>query len=198
MWNKTLLVLKQIQLSSHICFIPLPTALLHDIICVFRTQNNKSNDPYLLVMAHCNYRTRSWTIQTLGPCPQCTVRSEQENRQVFKQSSLRKTCMEKFLLMFKDTGSMSSIEVGLLYGIPVMLRQQQCWKFASARRNVQLATSWTVRGSISCGARFSAPVQTGPVVHLASCRMGTGSIPGKAAGAWGWPPTPSGVEVMKE
>ena len=35
------------------------------------------------------------------------------------------------------------------------------------------------------GARFSAPVQTGPGAHPASCTMGTGSFPGgKAVGAW--------------
>ena len=28
------------------------------------------------------------------------------------------------------------------------------------------------------GARFSAPVQTGPGAHPASCTMGTGSVPG--------------------
>ena len=28
------------------------------------------------------------------------------------------------------------------------------------------------------GARFSAPVQTGPGAHPASCTMGTGSFPG--------------------
>ena len=31
---------------------------------------------------------------------------------------------------------------------------------------------------IPVGARFSAPVQTGPVAHPASCTMGTGSLPG--------------------
>jgi hypothetical protein len=41
------------------------------------------------------------------------------------------------------------------------------------------------------GARFSAPIQTGPEAHPASCTMGTGSFPGvKAAGAWCWPPIP--------
>ena len=35
------------------------------------------------------------------------------------------------------------------------------------------------------GARFSAPVQTCPGAHPASCRTGTESFPGsKAAGAW--------------
>ena len=41
------------------------------------------------------------------------------------------------------------------------------------------------------GARFSAPVQTGPGAHPTSYTMGTGSFPGgKAAGAWRCPPTP--------
>jgi len=38
---------------------------------------------------------------------------------------------------------------------------------------------------IPVGARFSAPVQTGPGTHPASYTMGTGSLSGgKAAGAW--------------
>jgi len=38
---------------------------------------------------------------------------------------------------------------------------------------------WTVRESNpGWGARFSAPVQTGPGAHPASCTMGTGSFPG--------------------
>jgi hypothetical protein len=32
------------------------------------------------------------------------------------------------------------------------------------------------------GARFSAPVQTGPGVHAASCTVGTGSLPGVKSG----------------
>jgi len=35
---------------------------------------------------------------------------------------------------------------------------------------------------IAVGARFSAPVQTGPGSHPASCTMGTGSIPGVKCG----------------
>jgi hypothetical protein len=41
---------------------------------------------------------------------------------------------------------------------------------------------WTVRGSKSGGARFSASVQTGPGAHPASCTMGTGSFPGLKSG----------------
>jgi len=42
--------------------------------------------------------------------------------------------MDRFLLKLKDIRSVSSYEVGFLYRIPVMLRQQQSLKFASARR----------------------------------------------------------------
>jgi hypothetical protein len=49
------------------------------------------------------------------------------------------------------------------------------------------------------GARFSAPVQTGPGVHPASCTTGTGSLSrGKATGAWRLPPTPSSAEVKEK
>ena len=39
-----------------------------------------------------------------------------------------------------------------------------------------------VRGSNPVGARFSAPVQTGPGSHPASCTMGTRSFPGVNCG----------------
>jgi len=35
---------------------------------------------------------------------------------------------------------------------------------------------------IPVGARFSAPVQTDPGAHPASCKMGTGSFPGVKSG----------------
>ena len=41
---------------------------------------------------------------------------------------------------------------------------------------------WTVRGSNPVAARFSAPVQTEPGAHPASCIMGTGSFPGVKSG----------------
>jgi len=37
---------------------------------------------------------------------------------------------------FKDTRLVSSIDVDLLYRIPVMLREQHYWKFASVVSNV--------------------------------------------------------------
>jgi hypothetical protein len=39
-------------------------------------------------------------------------------------------------------------------------------------------------GGILLGARLFTPFQTGPGAYLASCVMGTWSLPGKAAGAW--------------
>jgi len=50
------------------------------------------------------------------------------------------------------------------------------------------------------GARFSAPVQTGPGAHPASCTMGTGSFLGVKRG-WGVMLTPHPLLVplvMKE
>jgi hypothetical protein len=43
-------------------------------------------------------------------------------------------------------------------------------------RDSVVGRSWMVRGSNPVGAKFSAPVQTGPGAHPASCTMGTGSL----------------------
>ena len=52
-----------------------------------------------------------------------------------------------------------------------------------AQSGSRLATGWTVQQSNSGGgARFSAPVQTEPGAHPASCAMGTGSLPGVKSG----------------
>ena len=54
--------------------------------------------------------------------------------------------------------------------------------------SVGIATRYGLDGPgdrIPVGARFSAPVQTGPGAHPASYTMGTGTFPGvKAAGVW--------------
>ena len=44
---------------------------------------------------------------------------------------------------------------------------------------IGIATGYGLDGP---GARFSAPVQTGPGTHPASCTMGTGSFPGVKSG----------------
>ena len=65
--------------------------------------------------------------------------------------------------------------------------------------SVGIVTGYGLEGSgieTRWGARFSAPVPTGPGAHLASCTMGTGSFPGvETAGVWRWPSTPSCSEV---
>jgi hypothetical protein len=51
--------------------------------------------------------------------------------------------------------------------------------------SVGIATGYGLNGperESRWGARFSAPVQTGPGVHPASCTMGTGSFPGVKSG----------------
>jgi hypothetical protein len=46
------------------------------------------------------------------------------------------------------------------------------------------------------GARFSAPVQTGPRTHPASCTMGSGPFPGVESG-WGVTLTPYPLQVPR-
>jgi len=46
----------------------------------------------------------------------------------------------------------------------------------------RLTTGWTVWDRIPVGTRFSAPVQTGPGAHPASCKMDTWSFPGVKCG----------------
>ena len=47
-------------------------------------------------------------------------------------------------------------------------------------------------------ARYSAPVQTGPVAHPAYCTMGTGSLPGvKRPGSGADPPPHLQCQVLK-
>ena len=49
------------------------------------------------------------------------------------------------------------------------------------------------------GARFSAPVQTGPGAHPASCTMGTGSFPGVKSGRGvNADPSPPSSAVVKK
>ena len=69
--------------------------------------------------------------------------------------------------------------------------------------SVGIATDYGLDGTgieSRWGARFSAPVQTGPGAHPASCTMGTGSFPrgnvrpGRAAD----PSPPSSAEVLEE
>jgi hypothetical protein len=51
--------------------------------------------------------------------------------------------------------------------------------------SVGIATTYGLDGpgiESRWGARFSAPVQTGPEAHPASCAMGTGSFPGVRCG----------------
>jgi hypothetical protein len=61
----------------------------------------------------------------------------------------------------------------------------------------RLATGWTVRGSNpdGGGVRISAPVQTGPGKHLASCTMFTGFFPRVNSG-WGVKLSPHPLLVL--
>ena len=67
--------------------------------------------------------------------------------------------------------------------------------------SVDIATRYGLDGpgiKSRWGARFSAPVQTGPGAYPAYCTMGNGSFPGvKRPGRGADHPPPSSAEVMK-
>ena len=92
---------------------------------------------------------------------------------MFTMTELTECFMERYF----DYSSLMCpyILLRMLYSIPVLhLDITYLLTYLLTR----LPTGWTVRGSNPCGARFSAPVQTGPEAHPASCTMGTGCFPG--------------------
>ena len=157
-------------------------------MCVFRAQNNKSNDLYLLVMAQRSWRNWNWTRKTLGTCPQWASGREEENTDLFQHTSMRKTCKDRFMMTFKDIKLVSTQEVACLYVIPVMLHQQQCWKFASGRtnfgtlqfcilccQNVAFSESWSTSAawlrSEMCGGNCVVMTMWGGVVRCRTAAL---------------------------
>ena len=62
---------------------------------------------------------------------------------------------------------------------------QELYVIQWAGSSVGIATGYGLDGpgiEFRWGARFSAPVQTGPGAHPATCTMGTGSFPGVKSG----------------
>ena len=82
-------------------------------------------------------------------------------------------------LVHRSTNTITSIFVSRLNRLtPINIR---CGPGSS----VGIATGYGMDGpgiESRWGARFSAPVQTGPGAHPASCTMGTGSLPGVKSG----------------
>jgi hypothetical protein len=65
-----------------------------------------------------------------------------------------------------------------------LLEFQMAHIFRFSRYSDSLRTGRSV-DRIPVGTRFSAPIQTSPGAHPASCTIGTGSFPGvKASGVW--------------
>ena len=60
-----------------------------------------------------------------------------------------------------------------------------CLNLGNVAQSVwRLATGWRSVDRIPVGSRFSAPFQTAPLAHPASCTMGNVSFPGIKSG-WG-------------
>jgi hypothetical protein len=96
-------VMKQIQLSSHRCFIPLQTALLDGVMCVFRAQNKKE-----MIYIYCLW---------------LSVHAEFGTGHEKRFEAVR--CVWTCLVKFKVTKSVSGIDVEILYKYPATLGQQQ-------------------------------------------------------------------------
>ena len=103
--------------------------------------------------------------------------------------SKEEKCVDLSLASQKSIGILVDIRMDLALLIV-------CW--CGLDSSVGIATGYGLDGPgiESRRARFSAPVQTGPGAHPASCTMGTGFFPGLKSG-WGVTLTPSAV-VMKE
>jgi hypothetical protein len=72
------------------------------------------------------------------------------------------------------------------------------YKIVKPQQNVDLLQAGQSGDRIPVGARFSAPIQTGPGAHPASCTMGTGSFPGvKRSGCGVDHPPPSSAKVIE-
>ena len=124
----------------------------------------------------------------------------------------------KYLTIYfprKRPASSNAMSVALsIIGIPLLLVQpatkRRCLKESSNFLNLMVAHKGLRLGYLSrysdslragrsgdritVGARFSAPVQTGPRAHPASSTMSTGSFPGvKPPGRGADPPPPSSV-----
>jgi len=117
------------------------------LICVFRAQNNKSNYLYLQMMAQCNRRTRNWTTQTLGTWPQCAVCLEQENTEIYKRPSMRKTFMDKYLDKFKDTTSLQEMRSTFYKSF------WWCYVISNVG-NLRLPEEISAHGSENCGVKI--------------------------------------------
>jgi hypothetical protein len=81
-----------------------------------------------------------------------------------------------------------------------LFKRQYLYDPGEPGSSVGIATGYGLDGpgiESRVGARFSAPVQTGPEAHPASCTMGTGSFPGgrKWPGRDADPSPPSSAEV---
>ena len=108
----------------------------------------------------------------------------------------------------RESPGFKSLQINQLHWLPFSLfssvhsRQISHWYVKLSRDICLLWAGWRSRysdclragrfwGSNPGGAKFSAPVQTGPEAQPASCTMGTGSFPGvRCGGAWRWPLTP--------
>ena len=104
-----------------------------------------------------------------------------------KLETVHKLCKTLRTLASKNTPtSMSQLSCGLRIPLPNDLRYCKIYSILILSKSVvSIETAYGLDGpgiESRWGARFSAPVQTGPEADPASCTMGTGSFPGVSCG----------------
>jgi hypothetical protein len=110
----------------------------------------------------------------------------------FQPVMIRKSCFKEFVCEKLTWGRYDRDSIDVRFR---RWERFQMWIFLLTSDWLQGGRS---RDQIPVGARFSAPVQTGPGGLSNLLYNGYRVIPGgKAAEAWRWPPTPSSAEVKE-
>jgi len=122
--------------------------------------NNNNNNTKVLIITEVIYLAKMLWDGTIS----ATVGSVLS---FIKRANVLLISKEKFIMQFR-----------VIRTTQAHLTHRHKIDFCSYICKSRLPTGWTVRGSNPGGERFSAPVQTGPEAHPASCTMGTGSFLG--------------------
>ena len=113
----------------------------------------------------------AWGCDTSGNIPPCGV-------------ALSRTCRCTEFHRVKNAKSASPVR-NVLISIHVMPIFLHTYTGCAPDSSISIATGYGLNGiaiESRCEARFSAPVQTDPGAHPASCKMSTGSFPGVKSG----------------